>query len=108
MKEEPMTLPGTDPRAAGRQAGPEPSRPGEDRRGLGAGWLLLLAPAAWCGGPFIVAGLAAARAATLGAVGGIAAAVVVAAVLVWWIRRRRRLGSCCPPGQSAGMPGERW
>jgi len=89
--------------ATGPQTGgqPPPSalRPGADggeRSGLGALWLLLV-PVACCGGPFLIAGLAAAGALAWGGLGlGIALLVAVVAVIL--VRRRRRSRACCEPG----------
>ncbi len=88
--------------ATGPQTGGQPPaalRPGADdgeRSGLGALWLLL-APVACCGGPFLIAALAAAGALAWGGLGlGIALLVAVVAVIV--VRRRRRSRACCEPG----------
>jgi len=89
--------------AAGPQSGgqPPPSAPwpGADsggRSGLGGLWLLL-APVACCGGPFLIAALAAAGALAWGGLGlGIALLVAVVAVIL--VRRRRRSQACCEPG----------
>ena len=59
---------------------------GRQRFGLGALWLLLL-PAACCGAPLLVAGLAAAGALAWGGLGLALAALLAGAVLV--IRRLR-------------------
>ncbi len=65
--------------------------PREDQGGKGSGlgglWLLL-APLACCGGPLLVAGLAAAGVLAWGGLGLAVAALLAGAVLV--IRRRRR------------------
>lgn len=80
-------------------AGAQPSidRPtGEQRSGFG--WLVLL-PVACCGGPLLIAGLAAAGALAWGGLGfGIAAITAVALV----VRQRRHRG-CCPPGTDANV-----
>jgi hypothetical protein len=105
----------TDGRAVGpygRTAGPqtggqhEPSAPGADGgegSGLGALWLLL-APVACCGGPFLIAALAAAGALAWVGLGLGAAALVAVAALVL-IRHRRRSRACCEPA-AAGWPGD--
>ena len=100
---------GPDGRAAGPQAeGQRPSaasRPGTEgggRPGLGGLWLLL-APVACCGGPFLIAALAAAGALAWGGLGlGIALLVAVAVLAV---RRRRRSRACCEPG-AVGWAGQ--
>ena len=100
---------GPDGRAAGPQAeGQRPSaasRPGTEgggRPGLGGLWLLL-APLACCGGPFLIAALAAAGALAWGGLGlGIALLVAVAVLAV---RRRRRSRACCEPG-AVGWAGQ--
>src|SRR5262249_10920509 len=100
---------GLDGRAASPQAeGRRPaaaSRPGTEgggRPGLSGLWLLL-APLACCGGPFLIAGLAAAGALAWGGLGlGIA---LLLAVAVLAVRRRRRSRACCEPG-AAGPAGE--
>lgn len=92
-----MSLPGTDHQAAGRRAGPAAGRGPEEKRGPGMSLLLLLLPVACCGGPFIIAALAAAGAATLGVAGGIVGAIVVAVAVGLWIRHWRRAAACCPP-----------
>jgi hypothetical protein len=75
------------------------SRPGGgDRPGLSGLWLLLI-PLACCGGPLLIAGLAAAGALAWGAA-GLGAGVLVA-VTVLAIGRRRRSRACCEPGQTA-------
>jgi hypothetical protein len=90
--------------AAGGQrlpAAPRPGGGGSERPGLGGLWLLL-APVACCGGPFLIAALAAAGALALAGLGlGIAVLVAVTAVVL--IRRRRRGRACCEPG-AAGSP----
>lgn len=93
------------PRAAGQHQPPAPPPRAEraERPGLGGLWLLL-APIACCGGPFLIAALAAAGALAWAGLGlaATAAAVLVALVL---IRRRRRSRACCAPGAASG-PGE--
>src|SRR5262249_49013935 len=67
----------TGPRTGGphRPAAPRPGGGGGERSGLGALWLLL-APLACCGGPLLIAALAAAGALAWGGLGlGIAALV---------------------------------
>ena len=95
----------SDARAARSQTGSE-GRPGASRPGAGAGqrpglgglWLLLV-PLACCGGPLLIAALAAAGALAWGALG--TGSGVLAAAMVLVIRRRRR-GSraCCKPGMT--------
>ena len=80
--------------AAGGEHSPSGAGGGE-RPGLGGLWLLL-APLACCGGPFLIAALAAAGALAWGGLGlGIAALVAVAAVVL--ARRRRRSQVCREP-----------
>jgi hypothetical protein len=100
---------GQDGWAAGPQTGgqsppsaPRPGTDGGERSGLGALWLLL-APVACCGGPFLIAALAAAGGLAWGGLGLGIAVLVAVAVLV--IRRRRRSRACCEPG-AAGWPGQ--
>ncbi|HCU91251.1 MAG TPA: hypothetical protein DHU96_00195 [Actinobacteria bacterium] len=91
----------SDARAARSQAGGEGRRalPGAgagQRPGVGGLWLLLV-PVACCGGPLLIAALAAAGALAWGALGLGAGVLVAVAVLV--IRRRRRSSrACCEPG----------
>ena len=107
----------SDARAARSQTGSE-GRPGASRPGAGAGqrpglgglWLLLV-PLACCGGPLLIAALAAAGALAWGGIGLAAAVLLAGAVLA--IRRRRR--ACRAPGcrpaagraalRPPGMPG---
>lgn len=70
----------------------------EDGRGRKLSFLWILAPLLCCGGPFLVAGLAAVSATTLGTVGGLIALLLLAAGAGIWIRNRRRNTACCPPG----------
>jgi hypothetical protein len=73
-----------------------PVADGGERAGLGALWLLL-APLACCGGPLLIAALAAAGAlAWAGA--GLAAAALAAAAAMALIRRRRSHRARCQPG----------
>jgi hypothetical protein len=68
------------------------------RSGLGGLWLLLV-PLACCGGPLLIAALAAAGVLAWGALG--TGAGVLAAVAVLVIRRRRRSSrACCKPGMT--------
>jgi hypothetical protein len=99
---------GPDGWAAGPQIGgqrpasaPRPGAGGSERHGLGWLWLLL-APVACCGGPFLIAALAAAGALAWAGL-GLAAAALVAVTAVVLIRRRRRSQACCEPG-SADWP----
>src|SRR6266498_986445 len=98
--------PQASPRSA-RQAGrsrpqssrpPEASRPGGERPGLSGLWWLLV-PLACCGGPVLIAGLAAAGALAWGGAGLGAGVLVAVTVLV--IGRRRRSRACCEPGTAA-------
>jgi hypothetical protein len=90
------------PQAEGRRpsAASRPGTEGGGRPGLGGLWLLL-APLACCGGPFLIAGLAAAGAL---AWGGLGLGVALLAVAVLAVRRRRRSRACCEPG-AAGWAG---
>ena len=90
--------------AAGGQrppAAPRPGGGGSQRPGLGGLWLLL-APVACCGGPFLIAALAAAGALAWAGL-GLAAAALAAVTAVVLIRRRRRSQARCEPG-AAGSP----
>ena len=89
--------------AAGGQRPPAAPRPGggSERKGLGGLWLLL-APIACCGGPFLIAALAAAGALAWAGL-GLAAVALAAVTTVVLIRRRRRSRACCEPG-AAGSP----
>ncbi len=82
-------------------AAPRPGGRGSERSGLGGLWLLL-APVACCGGPFLIAALAAAGALAWAGL-GLAAAALVAVTAVVLIRRRRRSQACCESGV-AGWP----
>jgi hypothetical protein len=66
---------------------------------LGGLWLLL-APLACCGGPFLIAALAAAGALAWAGL-GLGAAALTAAAAVLLIRRQRRSRACCEPGAAA-------
>lgn len=99
---QPPPLP--DGRATGARAGrdcatasPAGTGAGRERSGLGGLWLLL-APLACCGGPVLIAGLAAAGALAWGGIALAAAALLAGAGLVLWRRRRR---ACCPPPGAA-------
>ncbi len=92
--------------AAGGQpppAAPRPGSRGPERPGLGGLWLLL-APVACCGGPFLIAALAAAGILAWAGL-GLAAAALVAMTAVVLIRRRRRSQACRKAGV-AGWPEE--
>jgi hypothetical protein len=93
------------PQAAGQHlpSAPPPGADGGQRPGLGGLWLLL-APVACCGGPFLIAALAAAGALAWAGL-GLAAAAVAALVALALIRRRRRSRACCEPA-TASRPGE--
>ncbi len=82
-------------------AAPRPGGGGSERQGLGGLWLLL-APVACCGGPFLIAALAAAGALAWAGL-GLAAVALAAVTAVVLIRRRRRSRACCEPG-AAGWP----
>jgi hypothetical protein len=86
-------------RSGGRLAASRTDAGAGERPRLGGLWLLLV-PLACCGGPLLIAALAAAGALAWGALGLGTGVLAAAAVLV--IRRSRR-GSraCCRPG----MPG---
>jgi len=74
-----------------------------ERPGLGGLWLLLV-PLACCGGPLLIASLAAAGALAWGAVG--LGTGVLAAVAVLVIRRRRRSSRACrQPGMTGWAQG---
>ncbi len=87
----------------GGEGRPSASRPGGggERPGLGGLWLLLV-PLACCGGPLLIAGLAAAGAMAWGALGLGAGALVAVTVLV--ISRRRRSRACREPGVTGRVP----
>jgi hypothetical protein len=90
---------------AGGEGRPPTSRAGAgggERPGLGGLWLLLV-PLACCGGPLLIAALAAAGALAWGALGLGAGVLVAVAALV--IGRRRRGRACCKPGVT-GCAGE--
>ena len=73
---------------------------GGRREGSGPGGLwLLLVPLACCGGPLLIAALAAAGALAWGGAGLGAGVLVAVTVLV--IGRRRRSRACCEPGTAA-------
>ena len=73
-----------------------------EKKGPGAALLLLVLPVLCCGGPAIFVALAAASAATLGAVGGIIGAFLLAVALGLFLRHRRRAACCAPaPAQKA-------
>ena len=87
----------------GRAAGgpPQPGGGGSER--TAPGWLwLLLAPVACCGGPFLIAALAASGALAWAGL-GLAAAALAAVTAVVLIRRRHSRAGCCEPG-AAGWP----
>lgn len=75
-----------------------------DDRG-GFTWLLFLLPIICCGGPFIVAALAAAGALAWGGI-GVGVGVAVAVALTVWARRRRTARCCAlpDPALGAGLP----
>jgi len=75
------------------------TRRGGQRSGPGGLWLLLV-PAACCGGPLLIAGLAAAGALAWGGLGLALAVLLTGAVLV--LRPRRR---ACAPGRAGRVPG---
>jgi hypothetical protein len=75
---------------------------GQERPGPG-GLRLLLVPAACCGGPLLIAGLAAAGALAWGGLGLALAVLLTGAVLV--IRSRRRACAAASAGRRAGKPG---
>src|SRR5712691_4635785 len=97
-------------RSGGRLAASRTGAGDRERSGLGGLWLLLI-PLACCGGPLLIAALAAAGALAWGAAG--LGTGVLAAVTVLVIRRSRR-GSraCCKPrmteadaaGRDGGYP----
>lgn len=79
------------------QAGLHPQGHLGTERRPGFGWILLALPILLCcGGPLVVGALAAASAATLGAVGGVVGAVLLGTAAAWWVHRRHRVGTCCP------------
>jgi hypothetical protein len=100
---------GPDGWAEGPQTGgqvppsaPQPGTGGGERSGLGGLWLLL-APLACCGGPLLIAGLAAGGALAWAGL-GLAAAALAALVALVLVRRRRRSRACGDPGV-AGQAG---
>lgn len=85
-------------RAEGRLAASRTDTGTGERPGLGGLWLLL-APLACCGGPLLIAALAAGGALAWGALG--LGTGVLAAVTVLVIRRRRRISrACCMRGMT--------
>jgi hypothetical protein len=74
------------------------TRRGRERPGPGGLWLLLV-PAACCGGPLLVAGLAAAGALAWGGLGLALAVLLAGAMLVIWSRRR-----ACAAGSGGRRP----
>ena len=75
---------------SGRPTQPGPGD-GRERPGFGGLWLLLI-PVACCGGPLLVAGLAAAGALAWGGLGLALGALVAGAMLIIRLRRRARAG----------------
>ena len=75
------------------------------RRSAGHG-LWLLAPLACCGGPLLIAGLAAGGALAWGGL-GLGAAALLAVIAALAVRRRRRSRACCEPAAAgwAEYPG---
>jgi hypothetical protein len=86
------------PAARAGRAPPGPAPVAGQRPGLGGLWLLLVPPAC-CGGPLLIAGLAAAGALAWGALG--LGTGVLAAVTVLVIRRSR---ACRKPGMTGSSP----
>ena len=83
------------------------TRRGRERPGPGGLWLLLV-PAACCGGPLLVAVLAAAGALAWGGLGLALAVPLAGAMLVIWSRRRACAagsGSRRPRKSGPGSPG---
>ena len=85
-------------RALGGGAGSPPRQPaqpgvrrGQQRVGLGGLWPLLV-PVACCGGPLVIAGLAAAGALAWGGLGLALGALLAGAMLIIRLRRRARAG----------------
>src|SRR6266571_456470 len=89
-------------RSGGRLAASRTGAGDRERSGRGGLWLLLV-PLACCGGPLLIAALAAAGALAWGALGLGAGVLVAVAALV--IHRRRRGRACCEPGVT-GCAGE--
>ncbi len=91
--------------AAGGQVPPSvpPGAGGGERSGRGGLWLLL-APLACCGGPLLIAGLAAGGALAWGGL-GLGAAALLAVIAALAVRRRRRSRACRDPG-AAGWAGQ--
>jgi hypothetical protein len=89
------------PQAAGQHlpSAPPPGADGGERPGLGGLWLLL-GPIACCGGPFLIAALAAAGALAWAGL-GLGAAALAAVTAVVLIRRQRRRRASCEPGAAA-------
>lgn len=81
-------------------AGPVPHT---DRKGIG--WLMLL-PIACCGGPLLIAAVAATGTAAWGGLGA-GVAIALALTLVVLARRRRAAACCAPAARYSGSPPEK-
>jgi len=96
--------PAASPQTDGRPMVGAADRAPEERKGPGAALWLLVLPVLCCGGPAIVATLAAAGAATLGVAGGVIGALLLAVALGLVVRHRRRTSACCSPAPKAWRP----
>lgn len=73
----------------------DPTTPDVIDRGPKAGYLLLLVPLLCCGGPFLVATIAAASAVALGVGGAIAGVILFGGATVLLVRRKHRCRDAC-------------
>ncbi len=75
-------------------------RHASESRGSCGAYLLLAVPLICCGGPLVIALVAAAGTAFIGALGGAVTLIVGAGAFLLWRRRRtaREVAQCCPPG----------
>jgi hypothetical protein len=91
-----MAVPSANPRTRGTNAVPV-ARAERERKSLGPSLALLILPILCCGGPAIVAALAAASAVTLGVVGGLLGGALLTVAGALWRRHRHRSVACCDP-----------
>jgi hypothetical protein len=89
-----MAAPSANPQTRGTNASPM-ARAEWERKGLGPTLALLILPILCCGGPAIVATLAAVSAVTLGVAGGLLGAALLMVAGALWRRHRPRSGACC-------------